>query len=100
MKKFAKVALGALAGTVAGMVATPFYMVGDCLAPVSYPVMGAVGGACISESVDGNNFVGAAVGATVGFCCIPLAPWNFVQRIPLTPVAGAISGGIFAHNLD
>lgn len=95
MKKALKVLGGSLAGAVVGAVATPGYMVSDIFAPITYPVLGAVGGASVAEGMNGNAVVGAVIGGAVGFASIPLAPLNFIQR-PLTPLFFGIFGGVLA----
>jgi hypothetical protein len=110
MNKVLKVGLGALIGGGLGLITSPIAVVanmaGDVVAPVSYPLNGAVIGGCLPVIAGEEDPVaiaaGALGGALGGAVHIPFAPLHFCTRWITTPVtqtvAGAIAGGIAGYN--
>jgi hypothetical protein len=85
----------AVAGLGVACIYNGLHLVKDLTAPLSYPLVGAVGGLGFSEEAGVSAPVGLAFGLGVGVALIPLAPLALVGNValwPVTCVVGAVTG--------
>jgi hypothetical protein len=106
-KRILKTVLGTVGGGLVGLAISPASVVTnmcmDLTAPVSYPVQGAIVGACMPAAggeTDPAVILAGATGGTLGATVhIPFAPLHFCTRWLTTPlvntvVFAAAGGGI------
>jgi outer membrane lipoprotein SlyB len=104
MKKATSTILGALAGTTIGALVSPIVTVSnmacDAVAPISYPIVGAISGVVAGASVyqsseDKLLSAAAGIGYFIGtVALIPTAPLLMASRPITTPLFHTIGGGV------
>lgn len=85
MKKFL---ISALVGGVSGVACTTLSVTAALTAPVSYPILGTIGGYCFGKAnnVAKGEIEPMIIGAALGIVSIPFAPISLVTA----PIAGVL----------